>query len=161
VTKRAVTGIQSPAWAFFQRFVLFNTVTGVIYLQRLRVIGTPWFSIMLHRIRRPDPDPDRHDHPWNFWSLVLWGSYEEDSGGVVKRVRWVNRHRAEDTHRITRVFGPVVTLVITGRRRRNWGFWKDNVFVPWRQYMQQRDAHDANTGGTRAHPLRPVRGTSL
>lgn len=39
-------------------------------------------SIRLHHILFPDQDPDPHDHPWWFFSIVLWGGYVE---------RWLRR----------------------------------------------------------------------
>jgi hypothetical protein len=47
------------------------------YLDRLRILGTPWFSVLLHRIHTPDLDCDPHDHPWAFFSLILSGGYTE------------------------------------------------------------------------------------
>ena len=47
------------------------------YLDRLRVVQTPLFSIYLHRIHTPDVDEFPHDHPWWFASLVLSGAYVE------------------------------------------------------------------------------------
>jgi hypothetical protein len=115
------------------------------YLDRLRIIQTPLFGVYLHHIHRPDRDPDPHDHPWWFASLVLTGSYEEtvwpDKRGprgeyrLRSRHPWSLRHVARrSAHIITNVRGPLWTLVLTGPSRGEWGFWTQRGYVPWRQY---------------------------
>lgn len=94
------------------------------YMKRLCILTTPWFSIKLHRIFRKDGQRDLHDHPWNFLSIILRGFYREDTVDGIKERRWLNFKRAEDRHSIRYVSrSPVWTLVVTGRRRRRWGFW--------------------------------------
>jgi len=51
---------------------------GEIYLTRLHLFQTPWFSCMLHWILRADPQPDLHDHPNAFMAIVIRGGYEEE-----------------------------------------------------------------------------------
>jgi len=64
-----MSGKRSPRWAFMQGFQVAQN--GRPYLDRLRVLQTPWFSVLLHRIHEPDLDRDPHDHPWPFVSLIL------------------------------------------------------------------------------------------
>lgn len=89
-------------------------------------------KVMLHRFAESDRDRDLHDHPYDFVSLVLRGGYVEKHRTWVKGrryrdeerrviVRW-NRRRAEDLHRVLLLRWPTWTLVLTGRRRRQWGF---------------------------------------
>ena len=47
------------------------------YMRRW-ILTTPLGTIRIHHITRPDADPELHDHPWNFVSLVLKGWYEEE-----------------------------------------------------------------------------------
>jgi hypothetical protein len=115
------------------------------FLYQLRLLRTPLFGVYLHCILRPD-EPDPHDHPWAFASLVLDGEYTErvypdkrDSG------RWTFRPRRRFSaarvplaaaHRITVTSGPVWTLVLTGpERNRDWGFYPGGQFVPWHEYQ--------------------------
>lgn len=35
------------------------------------------FSVKLHRFPGDADDRDVHDHPWAFWTLVLWGGYND------------------------------------------------------------------------------------
>lgn len=145
----------SPRWAFLLRRII-GTETDT-YLDRIYIIQTPLFGIMLHRIYRPDRQRDLHDHPWNFFSLVLRGSYVEAvpcdgcalygcsqkesepavPHNALKRRRWWNYKKAEDRHSISECSRrPVWTLVFTGRKRRVWGFWVDGGtrWVKWTEY---------------------------
>jgi len=108
-------------FAFFKRQVIERN--GDPYMIRFRLIQTPWFAVYLHHILRSDVDIDLHDHPWNFWSIMLSGGYWEqvrDDQGE-NRERWIApwsivRHRAEDYHRLV-LYRPAWTLVLCGRRR--------------------------------------------
>ena len=123
---------QGPMWATFHMLRLRNA-DGSKYLTRLRIIQTPWWGVYLHKIHGPDPGRDLHDHPWDFVSFVLRGWYDERSTNPPgfltmageRRVRWLNRKRAEVAHRITSVAHgkSTWTLVFVGPRRRKWGFW--------------------------------------
>jgi hypothetical protein len=118
------------------------------YLDRLRLIETPLFAVYLHHIHREDRDPDPHDHPWAFASLVLAGAYREQVWPDKRTAgrglgAYVIRHRGRGSlrrlgrqaaHRITVISPPLWTLVITGPRRGEWGFWVHGQLVPWREY---------------------------
>lgn len=140
------------SWAFLSRFDITDPKTGELYLRRWRIVQTPWFAIYLHKIATPDKDRDLHDHPWPFVSLVLRGGYDEllvttntamddylRGGRPPFRVRrWMSLgcRRATDAHRITRLHRtPTWTLVLTGPRRRSWGFYTEHGFVDWRKYL--------------------------
>ena len=136
----------SRLWGFMNRRVIAEGDN--VYLDRLSLITTPWFSIKLHRIYRPDQQRDLHDHPWNFLSIVLRGEYVEDVPCLhkvyaqkayreVRHIRWFNWKKAEDLHAISWVSrSPVWTLVVTGPRRRVWGFFVEKLkqWVAWDKY---------------------------
>ncbi len=127
---------RSPRWAFFRRLDIANPETGEVYLRRLRLIEAPWFGVYLHRINGPDFGRDLHDHPWPFIALVLIGGYiEEVAYGRTRVVSWLNRKRAQDSHRIVTLFRePTWTLVFHGRRCREWGFHTSRGWVQWDEY---------------------------
>ena len=119
-----------------------------LYLRRLRVIQTPWFGVYLHEMYGPDGDRDLHDHPWNFYTFILKGGYMErfkkdvtDSdykSWIFAWPRW-SGHRVGKTngHQIVSLMEtPTTTLVFTGRRTRDWGFWTDLGWVPWDEYHE-------------------------
>lgn len=136
-------GYRSPRWAFMQGFDIGTE--GDPYLDRLRIVQTPWFGIYLHHIHRPDVDRDPHDHPWTFASLVLAGSYEEkvwpdkrcsQTYRTRTRRRWtVRTTRLRSAHMITSIDGMLWTLVITGPRVHHWGFWTPDGFTEWEKYV--------------------------
>ena len=106
----------------------------VLYLRRLHLIQTPLFSVMLHWIHRPDPQPHLHDHPVSFLSFVLRGFYVEKPGKTVWFARFM---RATDKHRI--VWVPpegCLTLVFAGPVVRSWGFHTERGWVGWREYSK-------------------------
>ena len=116
------------------------------YLDRLRVVQTPLFSIYLHRIHTPDVDEFPHDHPWWFASLVLSGAYVEcvysDPLNLgycqIRRrprgsLRQLSRGKA---HQITEISGVLWTLVLTGPHHQSWDFWTSNGPMDWKQVNQ-------------------------
>lgn len=109
-----------------------------VYLRRLYVVRTPWFSVMVHRIKRPDPDRHLHDHPWDFLAILLRGWYDEQRPEGLRH-RWLfNFCRAEGSHKITEVSDDCTTLVITGPKRRAWGFHTEQGWMGWREYIYGR-----------------------
>lgn len=104
--------------------------------------------LRLHAIGQSDPG-ELHDHPWDFVSIILKGSYLEYLGGggpdcynngvakrlVVRRAWRPARRNAEQQHRVIIPTDPetgerpvVWTLCITGPERREWGFWTRPVY---------------------------------
>lgn len=131
-------------WAFFEGFDI--GADGDPYLDRLRIIQTPWFGVYLHKIHRADTDPDPHDHPWWFASIVLSGGYTElvhpgkrGSDHFIRfRPRWSLRMmRRSAAHRIIDIYGSLWTLVITGPRRSDWGFYREGQFIQWQEYLEK------------------------
>lgn len=143
-----VVGPRSPNWALLSRTDIPPRTGEGVYLRRLRIVQTPWFGVMLHRIYLPDTDNDPHDHPWVFWSLVLKGGYDEalfrlrkGSGrawfiGIKIHDRWsLHRMGKTNAHRILSVRPGTVTLVFHGRRQSSWGFYTPHGYVDWKDYV--------------------------
>lgn len=141
-------------WAFMERFDIPDTYTNRLYIRRWRIIQTPLFGVFLHKIMLPDADRDLHDHPWNFRSIILLGGYGEirwRDHRVQQKYwkRWsVHKVVTTDRHRITNLFRvPTWTLILVGRRSRDWGFWvvtddkTTTRWVPWREYSATRGAN--------------------
>lgn len=123
-----------------------------------------WLNIYLHKFMRDDDDRAMHDHPWWFVSVMLRGCYREDryvelrgNGFVSPYIdssvrRWLSIaiRRATDRHRVTLrkdTSGrpvPCWTLVVTGPRVREWGFWCPQGFVHWKDFVASDD--EGNTG---------------
>ncbi len=138
-------------WAFWRW-----SATPSGYLTRLFLVHTPWGGIMVHFINDPDVEPDMHNHPVTFLSLILRGGYAELLGrpnaffpktpAATKphepvewiRRRWFNFVRAEKhVHKIVSVKPGTVTLCFYGPRRCTWGFFTEAGFVPWKEYNRK------------------------
>lgn len=119
-----------------------------VYLRRRTLFWTPWLRIYIHSILRSDDDQCLHDHPWNFTSLILAGGYFEHLPRGGRKWRGPGsliRHRAEDLHRVElrlkntplgRREQPALTLVVCGRKRRNWGFLTPAGWTYWREHLE-------------------------
>ena len=113
----------------------------------------PLFNIYLHKFLRDDDDRALHDHPWWFLSFILKGKYAEitESGLSVRRPWSMAFRRAIHRHRVE-LYGkperrdPCWTIVITGSKVREWGFWCPKGFVPWEQFTDSRDAGSIGKG---------------
>lgn len=132
-------------WSVFRVFNIPSaTDPGVTYLRRLRIVQTPWFGFYVHWVYLPDKDRDPHDHPWNFWSFVARGGYTEaitDSPEALDNQR-IEQHKRFSLHRmstgrahaISLLEPRTITVLLVGRRSRDWGFWTAAGWVPWRDY---------------------------
>lgn len=120
------------------------------YLTRWTLLDLPFLSVCLHRFHRSDAD-EMHDHPWPFWSVILWRGYIEETPvlmynyphGERKRRRvWpgmILRRQACWIHRVDLVDGKEAwTLVFRGRVVREWGFWTKHGWQRWREYFRER-----------------------
>ena len=119
-----------------------------LYLRRLRIIQTPWFAVYLHEMHGPDADRDLHDHPFDFYSIILKGGYVENwlakqqGFGLPTHTRvwprWSGHlMRKTEGHRIRALHEtPTYTLVLVGSRTREWGFWTRAGWVPWDKYHE-------------------------
>lgn len=123
-------------------------------------------NLYLHKFLRSDDDRALHDHPWWFISILLRGSYSEVTNNRIIRRR--NRlsiafRKAEHRHRVVLdkeltlnsqdlpldlgvKFLPVWTLVLTGPRVREWGFWCPNGFVHWRDFTKGNKGEEIGKG---------------
>lgn len=146
---------------------------GEVYLNRWGWERDWLGGIFLHRMDAPDPGFDLHDHPWNFWSLIVWGGYEEERsdtrqaplfartadawghwsvtrGHVIERRALTMRRLTKlECHRVTNLFKRHSwSIVIHGPRfnRRRWGF-----YLPSGEYAFTWVDHDAYDGLERRH----------
>lgn len=149
--------VLASQYGVLRRFTISKN--GSLYLDRLRIVQTPWFGVYLHYIARPDLDRDPHDHPWNFGALVLRGGYTEEFHPLalvgrdlrVSRRRWdafswhtISRGQA---HRIVSVKPRTYTLVFVGRRAGDWGFFTHDGWAPWRRYLAEQAESDTTASG--------------
>lgn len=93
-----------------------------------------FFSLRIHHWRGSDDLRHPHDHPWNFWSILLWGQLsdrapadgESYKNGYVDtpRRRWRPEYFfACHRHSVVLHSRSAWTLPLTGPAYRAWGFW--------------------------------------
>jgi hypothetical protein len=112
---------------------------GDLYMTRIILFRTQWFKLMVNIFHRSDDDRALHDHPWHFWSFILWRGYIEHTAEGAKRIRPFQLiHRNPWwTHRVELVKSPAVTLVVTGRKVREWGFHTKKGWMHWKKFGRE------------------------
>lgn len=115
------------------------------YMDRWWVVKRRWwmpFCVRLHHIKLSDRDRHLHDHPFSYCTLILSGGYwevTEVDGKIVRRWCGPGRllfRRATSAHRlvVTKPDG-CWTLFCMTPSYRDWGFWVDQKWVYWREYL--------------------------
>lgn len=150
VNDTTIDKAQGSRWAFMQRYMIPQP-DGSPYVLRLRIVQTPLFGLYLHRWFSADNDRDLHDHPWWFVTWIIRGSYlehintisnelDQQSRGILsrwqeERKRWsLHAVRLNQCHRVVSFQPGTVTLILTGRRKRSWGFYTSEGYVPFYKY---------------------------
>jgi hypothetical protein len=99
-------------------------------------------NIYVHEFIRSDKD-DPHCHPWPNITVLLRGWYWEnvynDDGTevITRQIRHpgdIVIRSANAIHAIEETSPDCLSLFITGRKEKEWGFWVDGKFVPWEDY---------------------------
>ena len=148
------TDVSHPEDRRFWRFVIRDRDSDAPYLTRWswKLPFSNWIA-RLHIIERPDSTPCCHDHPWEFWTLCVWGGYTEIieepvvlPDGVMQK-RWLHRVRPLTLHHRDSHFRHTimelhasrsVTLVLTGPKdySKSWGFWTKWGFKPYWEFLR-------------------------
>lgn len=129
-----------------QKFILkFNEKLGLDtcpYLVRWR-FETPWGSIRLHHWLAPDDPRHRHDHPWSFVTFVLKGGYTDLSpnGDSHLKAPAIQYRDATHQHTVVPDLGGAWTVIVTGPKIRNWGFWVNGKFRSHIKYFWKFGHH--------------------
>ena len=112
------------------------------------------FRIFLHLINQPDSDRDPHNHPWGFFTVILWGGYWEAIYKTDEQIRGLANptmkhwgmfsfgwRPASHVHQVVSLSKPTWTLVFAAPASRGWGFWlPSGEFVPEAKYLGREDA---------------------
>jgi hypothetical protein len=111
------------------------------YVIRWR-LELPFGSVRIHHWIGPDDDRACHDHPWWFLTFVLRGAYKDctPAGAEMLRAPAVRFRPALYQHYV--VPQPSAwTVLVTGPKSRNWGFWPDGKFVKANKWFFSRGHH--------------------
>ena len=114
---------------------------GVLHFKRFCYFSCRWFGIYKHIITQADKDKHEHDHPWNFLSIILKGSYAEYVNGElgVRSLFSFKYNKATFHHKLAGIVGKndrCVTFVITGRRFRKWGYVTKGGWIDHETYRK-------------------------
>lgn len=129
---------------------------GILYLRRWALTIDCIGSIKVHKMEAPDPGEDLHDHPWTFITIPLRGGYIEERTnirdavqesqsrivadeiiGSLEHIRHLRPRmmRLDQCHRIVKLDSPTVwTLVFSGPRHRDWGFYTPTGYINHKDY---------------------------
>lgn len=120
------------------------------FLVRTIICRNRFFNIFIHRFLKSDPET-LHDHPWNFLSFIIRGSYIEEiesNGNRVYLIRSASNRRlafrkATMFHRI-KLFkqysyrNAPITLCVTFNRQKSWNYLTETGPVKWRKYLKHK-----------------------
>lgn len=99
------------------------------------------YAIRLHHWVNSDDQRHFHDHPWWMLIIVLKGGYTDISrdGEDHLRAGSIRLRKAEHQHTVKIDEGGSWSLLITGPKVRNWGFWvpdRDKILRPLRYFSR-------------------------
>jgi hypothetical protein len=155
-----VNPIQVRDWllSWFDHSDILRTIDGklFVYMRRHKLLTTKLGEVRIHEIMLSDQDEFLHDHPFNFVSIMLAGSYEETWRDPVQHVTPIDYSThvevrsalsvryvpATRLHKLRLVGGGKVwTLVLTGPRNRQWGFAHGEHWKPWDEFVNVPDGY--------------------
>ncbi len=106
-------------------------------MHRWTLLDVGFAKLMIHHFLPTQRDRDHHDHPRGFVTVVIKGGYDDiQFGGKVDRVRapTIRIRHAEHAHITVAGKKGAWTIVVMGPKIREWGFFRDNRWWPWRKY---------------------------
>jgi hypothetical protein len=115
---------------------------GKLHFRRWQLLKTPWFSIYIHGIYAPDQDKHLHNHPWDYKSLVLKGSYIEETtvGTNILSPGTFTSRSGESYHKIKKLLTKsVYTLFIVTPVKRVWGYQVDGKWMHNEEYRKLKN----------------------
>jgi len=109
---------------------------GIEYMRRFHLRQGRGPNRRFHLISAGDPGRDFHDHPWDYVTHLLSGTYLERTpdGDALYEAPCTLVRTAEQLHRLELPDGPIWTYFVTGRFRRRWGFMTESGWVHHRDY---------------------------
>jgi hypothetical protein len=113
--------------------------SGKLHFRRWQILKTRWFSIWIHCIYAPDEDKHLHNHPWDFKSMVIKGSYleETENGNIFQKFGKFNSRNGDDFHKILKLnTEKVYSLFFVTPPKREWGYKVDGKFIQHEEYRK-------------------------
>ena len=101
------------------------------------------FTLRLHKFHKGDDDRAFHDHPWWFVTFPFDPYLEQTPDQPRKMVEALRPHFRHASHQhIVQLIEnrPVWTLIVTGSKSGEWGFWQNDQYTPHEQWLAEREA---------------------
>jgi hypothetical protein len=115
---------------------------GKLHFRRWQILKTPWFSIYIHGIYAADQDKHLHNHPWDYKSIVLKGSYIEETPTGLNTLEpgsYTNRD-GSGYHKIKELITPkVYTLFFVTPVKRDWGYLVNGEYMFHEEYRKLKN----------------------
>lgn len=121
---------------------------GSLYMERYTLFKRDYLWVRLHITHRSDEGAHLHDHPWRNLSWILDAGYVEEMeheticripGDIIYRGLDA-RHRLDLYAYDDELTIPCTSLFITGKWQQVWGFYKNGVKIPWREYLTEHNS---------------------
>lgn len=115
------------------------------YLKRFYIFRSRRFSVFIHQFWASDPD-HVHDHPWSNYTWILKGGYwefEADGTSEWREAGFRRFRMAEQFHRLAigkHAAGEAWTVFLHFKRRREWGFFTPEGWLPAEEYGEKYGA---------------------
>lgn len=131
-------------WSNPFQAMITTTPDGNIYMRRFVLLETPWTRIYVHNLCSSDPDPELHDHPWSFVSIILKGGYTEHTplGVFERKAGQIIFRQAGSPHHLE-LSESAWTMIITGKVVREWGFLTANGWESREEHVRKEEAKKA------------------
>lgn len=117
--------------------------TSNAFMIRWIIIRTKWFNIFVHKFLKSDENLP-HSHPFNFISVLLWGSYVEQvyTGNelieIKRRAPSIMFRNGFIFHKIILKKSSPITICLTWPAGKNWHYLTNNgEVIKWRKYLRQ------------------------
>lgn len=132
--------------------------SGKLYFRRHAIIETGWFAICVHEFfqdeddSRFDKDPYLHNHPREFWTLILDNGYleaykkDKDDPSISYNDRsegdfvFVDKHCFHQIYSLPSTKTYARTLTIGKKHTGNWGYLIDGEIVSNEDYRKTKAA---------------------
>lgn len=126
-------------WLARREFFAIQNKFKSVYMRRHFLRRGKRLRVYVHEILRGDSDPDLHDHPWTFFSLILAGGYWERTADnyVFHKPGTILFRPAHVPHQVD-VDGTAWSLVLAGRKSRDWGFHTIRGWCQWQRYLSNK-----------------------
>lgn len=128
----------TPRWPYREE-ISAGGGEGCEFLIRRTLVKALGCKVLLHHFLPNGRDIDRHCHPASFLTVILKGSYVDDTenGRELLKAGMVRWRRAEHQHTTYTGSRGAWTLVFMARKRRPWGFYRDGFFYHWHEYVER------------------------